>query len=194
MFSMRLFVALHPSLEAAEHLEDFLEARVGADPDLRWSPPAQWHVTLACMGAAPERVVDDLVDNLTAVAARSAPPSLRITGGGCFPDVTAALVLWAGLTGVEALAPLARSVRNAAAVVGAAPEGGPFRPHLTVGRFGHPTEATRWVRVLDSYDGPEWTASEITVISSHLPRSRGHRPRHEVVATLALGTCPPRSA
>ena len=130
MFSMRLFVALHPSLEAAEHLEDFLEARVGADPDLRWSPPAQWHVTLAFMGAAPERVVDDLVDNLTAVAARSAPPSLRITGGGCFPDVTAALVLWAGLTGVEALAPLARSVRNAATVVGAAPEGGPIRaPH-----------------------------------------------------------------
>lgn len=185
---MRLFVALQPSLEAAEHLEDFLEARVDADPGLRWASPAQWHVTLAFMGAAPDRVLDDLVEGVAAVAQRFAPPLLRISGGGCFPDVTAARVLWAGLSGGEDLAPLTRSVRSAAAVVGAAPEGGPFRPHVTLGRFGRPTEATRWVRILDAYDGPAWTASEITVVYSQLPRERGRRPRHEVVATLPLGT------
>ena len=52
---MRLFVAVEPSPRRCEHLEDFLEVRRGADPDLRWGSPAQWHVTLAFMGAAPER-------------------------------------------------------------------------------------------------------------------------------------------
>jgi 2'-5' RNA ligase len=194
MIGMRLFVALHPSLEAAEHLEDFLDAREGADPDLRWASPAQWHVTLAFMGSAPERVVEDLVNGVAAAAERCAPMDLGITGGGCFPDVTAARVLWAGLAGGEALAPLARSVRSAAAVVGAAPEGGPFRPHLTLGRFGRPTEATRWVRVLDAYTGPTWTASEVVVVASHLPRERGHRPRHEVLARCGLGGARPPGA
>ena len=186
---MRLFVAVEPSPEAVQHLEDFLESRLGADPDLRWGSPAQWHVTLAFMGSVPEHVVEDVVDGVSTVAARSAPTELGIAGGGCFPDVTRARVVWAGVGGGEALAPLARGVRAAAAVAGAAPEGGPFRPHVTLGRFGRPTEATRWVRVLDAYAGPTWTASEVAVVASHRPRERGHRPRHEVLAS-----CPTRGA
>lgn len=187
MFGMRLFVAVEPGVEVVEHLDDFLEVRREADPDLRWSSPAQWHITLAFMGAAPERVVEDLIESVSAAAARCSPVVLAISGGGCFPDVSRARVLWAGLTGGDGLAPLARGVRAAAAVAGGAPEGGPFRPHVTLGRFGHPTEATRWVRVLDSYAGPTWTASEITVVASHLPRERGHRPRHEVLARARMG-------
>jgi RNA 2',3'-cyclic 3'-phosphodiesterase len=186
MFGMRLFVALEPGVEAVEHLEDFLEVRRGADPDLRWSTPAQWHLTLAFMGAAPERVVEDLIDGVGAAAARFAPMDLGISGGGCFPDVTSAKVLWAGVTGGDDLGPLARAVRSAAAVVGAAPEGGPFRPHVTLGRFGRPTEATRWIRVLESYAGPSWTASEVTLVASHLPRERGHRPQYEVLARCRM--------
>lgn len=184
---MRLFVAVKASPEAVAHLEDFLESRLGADPDLRWGSPAQWHVTLAFMGSAPEHVVEDVVDGVAAAAARCVPTELGIAAGGCFPDVTRARVLWAGVGGGESLAPLARRVRAAAAVAGAAPEGGPFRPHVTLGRFGRPTEATRWVRVLDAYAGPTWTASEVAVVASHLPRERGHRPRHEVLAHCPLG-------
>lgn len=187
MFGMRMFVAVEPAVEAVEHLEDFLDVRRGADPDLRWSPPPQWHVTLAFMGAAPDRVVEDLIEGVGAAAARCPPMELAISGGGGFPDVTRARVLWAGLAGGDALTPLARGVRAAAAVVGAAPEGGPFRPHVTLGRFGRPTEATRWVRVMESYAGPPWTASEVSVVASHVPRERGHRPRHEVLVRCRMG-------
>ncbi len=56
--------------------------------------------------------------------------------------------------GAEALGRLARGVRSACSVAGAAPEGGPFVPHLTLGRFSRAEEATRWMRVLSTYAGP----------------------------------------
>ena len=43
------------------------------------------------------------------------------------------------------------------------------------------------MRVLDTYTGPAWVASEVAVVASHLPRERGHRPRHEVLARVPLG-------
>ena len=185
---MRLFVSLTPPVPVVEHLDDFLDARRDAGGDLRWSPPTQWHVTLAFMGAAPERVVESLVEEVGGAVARgSVTATLGLSGGGCFPDVARARVLFAGVSGGDALGPLARSVRAACSVVGAAPEGGPFRPHVTLGRFGRSTDATRWVRVLDTYAGPTWSATEVTVVASHLPRERGHRPRHEVLARLPLG-------
>jgi 2'-5' RNA ligase len=186
MAGMRLFVAIEPPDSALEDLDGFLDARRDAGGELRWTTPAQWHLTLAFMAAAPERVVEDLVDRVAGAAARVAPGPLVISGGGCFPDVTRAKVLWAGLEGGAALAPLARSVRSACAVAGAAPDGGPFRAHLTLARMPRPRDATRWVRVLESYAGPSWTPAEVAVVASHLPREKGHRPRHEVLARLPL--------
>ena len=184
---MRLFVALEPPVHVVEHLDDFLDVRRDAGGAPRWSPADQWHVTLAFMGAAPERVAEDLVEGVGAVAARTTPVPLALAGGGCFPDVSRARVLFAGVSGGDALAPVAASVRAACSVVGAGPSGGPFRPHITLARFGRPADATRWVRVMDAYAGPPWTATELTVVASHLPRTPGHRPRHEVLARLPLG-------
>lgn len=188
MSTMRLFVAVEPPADAVEHLDDFLTSRRAAGPGLRWSSPSQWHVTLAFMGAAPDRVEEEVVAGVAAAAARTAPIGLALTGGGCFPDVSRARVLWAGVAGdADPLGHLARAVRAACSVAGASPEGGPFHPHVTLGRFGRPEDATRWVRVLDTYAGPSWVADDVAVVASHLPRERGHRPRHEVLARLPLG-------
>jgi len=196
MSVMRLFMAIEPPADAVEHLDDFLAVRRSSGPELRWSPPAQWHLTLAFMGSAPDRVVDDVVDAVAAVASRAAPVALAVVGGGCFPDVTRAKVLWAGVEGAgaaasgggaEALGRLARGMRTACSVAGASPEGGPFVPHLTLGRFSRAEDATRWLRVLSTYAGPSFVAADIAVVASHLPRERGHRARHEVLARLPLG-------
>lgn len=183
---MRMFVAVLPPDRVVEDLDDFLEVRRDAAGAPRWSASHQWHVTLAFLPDVPEHAVEPLVDGTAAAAARTERMSLSLTGGGCFPDVAAARVLVAEIGGGESLAPLARAVRSAASVVGAAPDGGPFRPHLTLGRFGRPTDATRWVRLLDTYRGPSWTVEDVAVVASHLPRERGHRPRHEVLARVPL--------
>jgi 2'-5' RNA ligase len=182
---VRLFVAVVPPPEAVADLEEFLEPRREvAGP--RWSAPAQWHVTLAFAGAAPERVLEELLEAVRAAAAGHPPVDLAVAGGGCFPDVARARVLVAGVAGGQALTPITRSVRSALSTVGAAPAGGPFRPHLTLARFARPTEGTRWVRLLEGYRGPGWTAPEVVLVESHLPRGRGHRPRHEVLERFPL--------
>ena len=195
MFVMRMFVAIEPPVDAVEHLDEFLAVRREAGPEVRWSSPTQWHLTLAFMGAAPDRAVEDILDGVGAVADRTTPIALAVTGGGCFPDVTRAKVLWAGVDEADGGAPgaaedlgrLARGVRSACAVAGAAPEGGAVVPHLTLGRFARAQDATRWLRVLSTYAGPAWVASEVTVVASHLPRERGPGPRHEVLSRMPLG-------
>jgi RNA 2',3'-cyclic 3'-phosphodiesterase len=191
MCVMRMFVCVELPEDAVEQLDEYLAVRRESGPEVRWSDPTQWHLTLAFMGSAPARVVEDVVDAVAGVAARTPRLALSVAGGGCFPDVTRAKVLWAAVDGsaeaLDSLSRLAAGVRSACSVAGAAPAGGPFVPHLTLGRFSRAEDATRWMRVLSTYTGPPWVASDVAVVASHLPRDRGHRARHEVLARLPLG-------
>ena len=122
---------------------------------MRWTDRHQWHVTLAFLGDVPERRLDDLTEALTRSAARRDPLVLRLAGAGAFPNPYAARVLWAGVEQVRGdLATVARGIRSSASSVGATPDGTRFHPHVTLGRFARPTEATRWIRALDALGGP----------------------------------------
>ncbi|MDN4172017.1 RNA 2',3'-cyclic phosphodiesterase [Nocardioides sp. SOB77] len=186
---MRLFAALVPPEEAVEHLDGFLEARREAGP-FRWAGAEQLHLTLAFYADVPDRSLDELVERLGAAARRRTPFVARVAGGGAFPDVARARVLWAGLdtdeTGAEQLEALAQGCRNAAARTGVPVDGQRFRPHVTLARLGRPAEVTRWVRLLDGYAGPSWTADRVTLVESHLGEGPRRRPRYEVVADLPL--------
>jgi 2'-5' RNA ligase len=186
-----MFVALVPPTEAVEDLDAFLEPRRAAGRDLRWSAPEQLHVTLAFYAAVEERRLDDLVERLALAAARRTPFGARVAGGGAFPDPARARVLWAGLglaeeAGTE-LERLAAGARAAASRVGVVVDGQRFRPHLTLARPGRAQEVSRWVRLLDAYAGPEWTADRVVLVASHLGEGPRRRPRHEVVAELTVG-------
>ncbi|SFB91741.1 2'-5' RNA ligase [Nocardioides terrae] len=186
---MRLFVALIPPQEALEDLDDFLDVRREAGP-FRWTQSDQVHVTLAFLADAPERSLDDLVERLGRAAGRRTRFETAIAGGGAFPDAARARVLWAGLSlgddGRTELDRMATGARAAAARSGIEVGGQRFRPHLTVARLGRPQEATRWVRLLDAYRGPSWTASSISLVQSHLGEGPRNRPRYEVLEEFAL--------
>lgn len=186
-----MFVAVVPPEQVLEDLEEFLAPRREAAP-FRWSLPEQWHVTLAFMGHVPDRAYDGLVDRLGDAAARRRPIQARLAGGGAFPHAGAARVLWAGVDArpegdADELAAMARGARSAAVTAGVQVDGQRFRPHVTLGRMGRPLEATRWVRLLETYDGPTWTVEEIALVASHLGEGPRGRPRYETVATLSLG-------
>jgi len=190
-----MFVALVPPAPVLEHLGEFLAPRQEAGPELRWTSPEQWHLTLAFMAEVADRRLDELGERLTRAAARRTPFGVRLAGGGAFPDAARAKVLFAGVEaddGVE-LARLATGVRAAASRAGAAPDGGRFHPHLTLARSRRPVEATRWLRVLGSYRGPQWQAEEVALVASHLGEGPRRRPRHEVVETFPVARKPPRN-
>lgn len=181
---MRMFVAAYPSEEAVEHLAEFLDVRREAG-SFRWTEPHRWHLTLAFLDSVPDRVLDDLTDRVGRAAAKRRPMTATFAGGGAFGHAGRAKVLWVGVeTDAPELDRLSRGVRAAAAKAGAPPSGERFVPHLTLARVNPPIEATRWLRVLDSYRGPAWPLERIALVESHL----GEGPRHQVVAEFALAS------
>ena len=190
---MRLFVAAVPSREVLEDLDEFLTVRREAAA-FRWTVPEQWHVTLAFLADVPGRAYDDLLDRLARAARKRHPMRAAVAGGGAFPNVARARVLWAGvdldtvgLDGGEELRRLATGCRAAASKAGIDVAGERFKPHLTLARIGRPVEATSWVRLLDGYRGPSWDLDEMTLIASHLGEGPRKRPRYEVLETFPLG-------
>ncbi|WP_341926521.1 RNA 2',3'-cyclic phosphodiesterase [Nocardioides psychrotolerans] len=186
----RMFVALVPPDHVLEHLDEFLAPRREA-ASFRWSLPEHLHVTLAFMASVPEHRLDDLVERLGLAAARRTPFTTRVVGGGAFPDVARARVLYAGLSltgGVrQEVDRLAAGLRIAASTAGTEIDGQRFHPHVTLARLGRPTEVTRWVQLLDGYEGPSWQADEVSLVASHLGEGPHKRPRYEVVETFPLG-------
>jgi 2'-5' RNA ligase len=185
---MRMFVAAVPPPEVLEDLEEFLSVRreVAA---FRWTVPEQWHVTLAFLADVPDRAYDDLLDRLGRAAAKRHPVRATIAGGGAFPNVGRARVVWAGvdLDDAEELRRLAVGCRAAASKAGIEVAGERFKPHVTLARLGRPAEVTSWVRLLDAYRGPAYDIDEISLIASHLGEGPRKRPRYEVVETFRLG-------
>ena len=57
---MRAFVALIPPAEALGELADAVAPVRAAHPGLRWTPAAQWHLTLAFLGEVDEGVLPGL--------------------------------------------------------------------------------------------------------------------------------------
>lgn len=189
MTGMRMFVALVPPEEALEDLGEFLGPRQEAERGFRWTSSDQWHITLAFMAEVADRSLDDLLARLERAAARRTPFSVSVAGGGAFPHAGRAKVLWAGLDvgDPEELRRLSTGARAAANKAGAEAAGGHFHPHVTVARIGRPIDVTRWIRVLEAYRGPTWSAAEISLVQSHLGEGPRNRPRYEVVESFRLG-------
>jgi 2'-5' RNA ligase len=186
---MRMFVALRPPPDAVVHLDEFLDVRRSA-AGFRWSPPEQFHVTLAFLAEVPDRKLDDLLERLARAATRRTAFDTAITGGGAFPNPARARVLWAGLdlddVGTTELGRMATGARAAASRAGVAVDGQRFRAHVTVARLGHPEEVTSWVRLLDAYRGPAWRADHVALVASYLGEGPRGRPRYETVEEFAM--------
>jgi RNA 2',3'-cyclic 3'-phosphodiesterase len=186
---MRMFVAVIPPPEVVEHLDAFLEVRRGAAA-YRWAPVEQLHVTLAFLSDVPDRKLDELVERLERAALRRHAFAASVSGGGAFPNVGRARVLWAGLTldddGRTELSRMATGARAAANRTGVPVDGQRFRAHVTVARLGHPEEVTSWVRLLDAYRGPTWTIDRMILVASYLGEGPRGRPRYEAVQEFAL--------
>ncbi|MFC6285519.1 RNA 2',3'-cyclic phosphodiesterase [Nocardioides sp. GCM10027113] len=186
---MRAFVALSPSEEAVEHLDESLSVRREAAP-FRWARPEQFHVTLAFLADVADRRLDDLRERLERAARRRTAFPVRLAGGGAFPNAARARVLWAGLEldddGRTELTRLATGARAAASKAGIEVDGQRFRPHLTLARLGRPQEVSSWVRLLDAYRGPAWSADHVDLVASYLGEGPGGRPRYEVVDSFPL--------
>lgn len=187
----RLFAAVVPPADAVEHLDEFLEPR-RESAEFRWTRPEQFHITLAFMPSVPEHLVDEYGERLADGLARTPVPVVRLAGPVVFPNAAETRALAVDVVPESegahvVLERMAGRARNAAVAVGTEVDGQRFRPHLTIARLRRPADTTNWVRLLETYTGPEWPVIEVAVIASHLGQGPGGRPRYETVAEIPLG-------
>ena len=191
--SHRLFVAVVPPEDVVEDLEGLLAPRrdTSEGRDLRWTSPESWHVTLAFMGHVPQTSLDDLEERLDRAARRRRPFTLTIGGGGAFPDVAQAKLLYAGVHGepdeLEELRRLATGARAAGNRAGAPSDGARFRPHVTVARTRRPGDVVRWARLLDTWTSRRFEVDAVELVESFLGEGPRGRPRYETRSTHPVG-------
>ncbi|MGH3777919.1 MAG: RNA 2',3'-cyclic phosphodiesterase [Pseudonocardiaceae bacterium] len=180
---MRLFVALTPPGEVVEELRVSTVALRQLAPDLRWTRPEQWHVTLAFLGEVGDDVVDELTRRLSRAAARHPPLSLVLGGGGRFGHQ----VLWTRVQGDrDGLRRLAGSVRAAARRSRLPIEQRPFRPHVTLARTAAATDLRPLVERLASWQGPPWVATRLYLVRSRLGAGSDGSALHEPITAWPL--------
>ena len=176
---MSLFVAVRPSTEAVEHLDDALASlrRDSRAASVRWQPPHQWHITLCFLGQPDEDTAFEVAERLDELATATAVAEVRLAGSGAFgPEV-----LWIGVDAPAGLAAIARSIPGLLRGSGAVVDRREWRAHLTIGR-AHRGDVRPVADLLASYRGPAWTADAV-----HLVRSTGGpRPEHRIVHSVLL--------
>ncbi len=136
----RLFVGLRVSLATANALArtvDTLGRRAkDAGLDLRWVPPAGYHVTLKFLGWTREDALAAVGDALERAALGAQRFTFKTSRLGAFASLDKASVLWAGVEDASgALATLAQAIETELVGVGYAAETRPFHPHVTLARL-----------------------------------------------------------
>ncbi len=129
---MRLFTGLDLPLEIVRNLEALLD-RLRPTAKLRWSPPANLHITTKFIGEWPEERLPELRSALAAILARPVIP-IRIRDLGFFPNPRAPRVFWCGIDAPD-LAGLAAETDRATSSLGIPAETRDFSPHLTLARI-----------------------------------------------------------
>jgi len=182
---VRLFVAITPPDTALAEIDAAVAPLRAARPELTWSRPQSWHVTLAFLGEVDEVVLPRLAKRLEGAAGGHPRLELSAAGAGAFPTAPRARVLWTGIRGnPDALRKMSRSVAAGATKAGAPPpgKGRRFRPHITLARCRQPADFRPLVTALADYAGPAWTADRIHLIRSYL----GPQPRYESLGDWPL--------
>lgn len=172
----RLFVAVWPPAPVVATLAGVVEGlrRRDGSGQLRWTAPAQWHVTLRFLGRAD---VDAAAAAFGAVAPAAVPVEARL---GPATGRFGRRVLHVPAAGLEGLA---AATVAATAGVGDAPEDRGFAGHLTLAR-ARPRGGVDLAPLAGVAVSARWEVAELTLVASATGTAGA---RYEVLATLALG-------
>jgi RNA 2',3'-cyclic 3'-phosphodiesterase len=183
--SVRLFVAL----PIPEHVRALVEAAAApareAHPELTWTRPRGWHLTLAFLGDVLVDRVGAVRDTVGTVVAGGevGPVGCALAGAGRFGE----RALWLGVDDDPpgAIVAFGEAVQEALAAAHLPVQRRAVRPHLTLARASRRGAAVTdaVVRHVASVRG-RWEVDDAELVRSHLG---GGPARYETVASWRLG-------
>ena len=183
----RMFVAVLPPPELVAAISDQLDPLPTRWPQLRWTDPAGWHLTLAFLARVDAAQYRRLVENMTETAARTARSSVSLAGAGAFPAAPIGRNLWPGAYDpAEALTKPASSTRRAVGRAGFRAPDEKFTAHLTLARVSQPTDLSGQVAIVEEWGFGPWPMDELALVESQLGQGREGRPRYVVTDRFTL--------
>jgi len=152
---MRLFTGLDLPAEVVRNL-DALLAQLRPLAPIKWSPPANLHITTRFIGEWPAERLPDLRAALGGIP-RHPPISIHIRKLGFFPNPHSPRTFWAGVEAAPDLAALAAETDHALEPLGLQPEKGrPFSPHLTLARIKGPVDLQALREIVAALPSPDF--------------------------------------
>lgn len=181
--SWRLFVAL----PVPDHVRVLVQAAAApareAAPDLTWTRPEGWHLTLAFLGDVAEGRVAEVERAVGQVAADGDPLRCELAGADRFDGRVLFLAVADDPSG--AIAGLGEAIQGAVEDAGLPVRRKPVRPHLTLARASRSgTTVTDQVAAAVAPVAAEWDADEVALVRSHLG---GGPARYEALSAWTLG-------
>lgn len=131
---MRLFAAIPLPGRAHENAARQLRELKALDWPVRWVKDEGLHITLKFFGEVTSDRVEAIEELLQFITAGMAPMELTLAGGGAFPSAKHPRVLRLEVHAGPDLELLQDRLERGSERIGFAPEGRPFRPHITLGR------------------------------------------------------------
>jgi 2'-5' RNA ligase len=166
---MRLFTGFDLFPEVVHALDALLD-RLRPAARLKWSPPANLHITTRFIGEWPAERLPDLRAALGGIPSHP-PIPIHIRNLGFFPNPHSPRVFWAGVEAAPDLAALASETDRALEPLGLKPEGRPFSPHLTLARIKEPVPLQKLretIAALPSLDFGSFSADRFFLYESRL--------------------------
>lgn len=184
---MRLFLSVDLPPELTAEVEALQEQFADAE-GLRFTDPAQAHVTMKFLGEVREYHVDELQAAVAeAIADIDVDPFEAEVGGlGVFPSPDYISVLWTGFReGSEELTRIHEALEAATAELGFEPEEHEFTPHVTIARMDDARGKALVQRKLREEDPTVGTfdVAEVRLTESTLTEEG---PEYETIARVPL--------
>ena len=184
---MRLFAAVPIGDPARKEITRLLARLREPGWPLRLVHDHGLHLTVKFFGEVPPDRLEVIEEAVRAAVPGTGALPLRLSQIGAFPSFRRPRIIWVGLDAPPALELLQDRLERLADAIGFAPEGTPFRPHVTLARVreGQHLPPDALDSLADAYEPAPFLASELVLYESVLTRGG---PQYEPRLTLELAS------
>jgi RNA 2',3'-cyclic 3'-phosphodiesterase len=168
---VRTFVCIEIPASIKERIDRLQNTLKTIDAQASWTRPSNIHLTLKFLGAVEATRIQRVAKAVERAAAGINQFEIEVSGAGCFPSPRSPRVLWIGISEIpDALKQLYANLEDELAREGFAREKRKFSPHLTIGRFRGPKNATQLAEALiaSGFKAETFKANEVIVMRSDL--------------------------
>jgi len=184
---MRLFAAVPITEPARSEIAKLLLRLREPGWPLRLVHDQGVHLTVKFFGEVPPGRLEVIEEAVRSSVPGTGALPLRLAEIGAFPTFRRPRIVWVGLEAPPALELLQDRLERRAEAIGFAPEGTPFRPHVTLARVreGQRLPAGALESLAGEFEPVPFLASELVLYES-VPGRGG--PRYESRLTLELAS------